>query len=119
MALIACPECNNQISDQLNTVCPSCGHVHDDNALAFEKAKKRTQKGWTVYILFASVVAFVLGFLIAALADSLIALVLTQVVISLYFFFKFNIFLNKFNKGLVIFLGFALVLIYVFQQIIR
>jgi len=51
MPLIKCPECENEISDKVDTVCPKCGYKHDKNAIAINAAKNRTQTQWFWLIL--------------------------------------------------------------------
>ena len=104
MALITCPECNKQISDQLNTVCPSCGHVHDKNSVALISAQNRTQVGWFFYLLMVSLISIVVAFFIGGMigqGDKImtpILFVLIQSGVMMVVFFKWKKFFNKINR---------------------
>ena len=108
MALITCPECNKQISDQLNTVCPSCGYVHDKNSVALISAQNRTQLGWFFVILFMGILSIILGLFMGAMLDESdggIFATLTQSGLMIYTFLSAKKYTNKFNKIFTVILG--------------
>ena len=60
MPLIKCPECENEMSDKVDTVCPKCGYKHDKNSIAIIAAKNRTQSQcfWLIMILNTGYIFF-------------------------------------------------------------
>lgn len=56
MPLIKCPECENEISDKVDTVCPKCGYTHDKAASLKLESKNWSQLNWFFRGLMAYVI---------------------------------------------------------------
>lgn len=50
MALVSCPDCRREMSDQA-PACPGCGRPHDHRPASAQKAGKRSTPAETLLIL--------------------------------------------------------------------
>lgn len=98
MPLIRCPECENEISDKVDTVCPKCGFKLDEKSMLENSQKNWGQGRWFfVGILGYFGTLFIL--LMIGLASIKLAALISVIVGSVGFFaIKNHKYLGKFNK---------------------
>jgi len=116
MPLIKCPECENEISDKVDTVCPKCGYKHDKNAALEMESKNWSQWNWFFRGLMAYVIVIFASALIMAVtgAKGPIIIGLSFLILGSLVVYKIESF-NKNNK--IFFFGlnliYSLVLLFV------
>jgi len=67
MPLIKCPECENEMSDKVDTVCSKCGYKHDQKNITIMTAKNRTPAQWFRLIFLCHRIYLVFTIFILAL----------------------------------------------------